>query len=137
VTELEYYLAFLQVLDASELLIERFTTLLFGFLIASYLVSAKLDRVMVVIVLSLFSVMAIRYAFLFYNMTGDIVSIANELRILAANPESDMFWLEIGPVHIFYYAVFVVMILSYAASLVFFFRTRRSPRGDSNKSLFS
>ena len=123
-TELELFSMFFEVGGAAELIIERYMTLLFGFLIASYLVSAKLDRVMVAIVLSLYSVMAVRYAFVFFNTTVDIVAMASELRQMASNSESSIAWLEIGPVHIFYYTVFAVMILSYAASLVFFFRTR-------------
>lgn len=136
-TGLDLYSVFIEVISASELVVERYTTLLFGFLIASYLVSAKLDKVMVVIVLSLYSVMAIRYSFLFINTTDDVIAMAGELRQLAASPESVISWLEIGPVHIVFYGVFVVMILSYVASLIFFFRTRKTPRNAVEKSAFA
>ena len=125
-TELEMYSIFLQVVGASELLIERFLALLFGFLIASYLVSAKLDRVMIAIVLSLYSVMALRYAFVFLNTSDDVIALASELRALAADPGSSISWLDIGPVHILYPLVFAVMIISYIASVIFFFRVRSS-----------
>lgn len=123
-TEFETYTTFLLVFDTSETLIERFLTLLFGFLIASYLVGAKLDRLMIGIVLSLYTVMAVRYAFVFINASGDVVEMADVLRTLAASPNSNLSWLEIGPVHIFFPVVFAVMLLSYLASIVFFFRAR-------------
>ena len=133
-TGLDLYLVFVEVIAATELVIERYTTLLFGFLVASYLISAKLDKVMVAIVLSLYSVMALRYSFLFVNTSDDVIAMAGELREMAASPDSNISWLEIGPVHIVFYGVFVVMILSYLASLVFFYRTRQSPRNTEETS---
>ena len=125
-TEFETYSMFNQAFESSELLIERFLTLLFGFLIASYLVSAKLDRLMAAIVLSLYSVMALRYALVFLNASDDVIALAAELRTLAANPGSSISYLEIGPLHIFLPVVFAVMIASYFASIVFFFRAQSS-----------
>ena len=133
-TGLDLYSIFIEVIAASELVVERFTTLLFGFLVASYLVSARLDKIMVAIVLSLYSVMAIRYSFLFINTSDDVIAMARELRAMAASTGSDIAWLEIGPVEIVFYGVFVVMVLSYLASLVFFFRTRKAPRSADEAS---
>jgi len=136
-TEFELLTFFNGLVDDSELLIERFLTLLFAFLVASYLVSTKLDRLMTTIVLSLYSVMAIRYAFVFFNISSDVIPLAAELRMLAARPDSSMnSWLDIGPVHILFPIVFAVMLLSYAASVVFFFRARMyrsSPRFEAQE----
>ena len=132
--DLELYSVILQQGDYCESFIESFTTLLFAFLIASYLVADKLDRVMVAIVISLYSAMALRYAFLYHNTSGDIVAIAAELRDLAAMPESNVSWVEIGPVGVFYPSVTVILVLSYLASLVFFFHTRRKPRRGGGES---
>lgn len=134
--ELELYSVFIEVIGASELAVERFTALLFGLLVASYLVGTKLDRVMVAVVLSLYSVMAIRYSFLFINTSDDVVAIASELRKLAASPDSSISWLEIGPVDIVFYGVFIVMVLSYFASLIFFYRTRQNPRSPIEETQF-
>lgn len=133
-TELELYMAFVQVASYSDAHIQNFTALLFAFLIAAYLVSHKLDRVMVGIVLSLYSAMALRYTFVYFNASDDVVAMAAQLRKLAAMPDSNIAWLEIGPVHIFYTAVAGIMFLCYLASIAFFFRTRHSERSGSGES---
>ena len=131
-TDFELYSLFNNLSDDIELLIERFITLLFAFLIASYLVGKKLDRLMTAIILSLYSAMVVRYAFIFFHVSNDVITLADELRTLAASPNSSMnTWLDIGPVHIFHPVVLAVMLLSYFASIVFFFRARThqpSPR---------
>jgi len=131
-TELELYLAFVQVASYSDAHIQNFTALLFAFLIAAYLVSHGLDRVMVGIVLSLYSAMALRYTFIYFNTSDDLVAMAAELRQMASMPDSSIAWLEIGPVHIFYTAVTLVMFLCYLASLAFFLRARRAARKGSS-----
>ena len=105
-TELQLYSVFIEVIAASELTVECFTALLFGFLVAAYLASPKLDRIMVTIILSLYSIMAIRYSFLFINQTDDVVAIAGELRTMAASPGSSISWLEVGPVDIVFFTGF-------------------------------
>ena len=111
-----------------EAFIKDFTALLFAFLFVSYLVSHKLDRVMAGIVIMLYSAMALRYAFVFYNTSNDIVSMTAVLRKMAVLPDSNIPWLDIGPVEVLYPSVTAILLLSYLASLVFFFYTRRNPR---------
>ena len=108
--------------------VERFVALLFAFLIAAYLVSAKLQRVIVGIVLALYSYMALRYAFFHLNVAGDQIALARQIMEIRAQPDSSLGWLEISPIiSILLYSQAVAMFLSYLASIAFFFYTRHNP----------
>jgi hypothetical protein len=125
-SEYDLWNMFVGAIQGAENHVENFTTLLFGFLVAAYLIGAQLDRTMSVIIVSLYSLMALRYAFLFFFSTDDIVTLADILRSRAMEPDSGISWLEIGPVHIIFYGVFVVMLLSFVASLVFLRHVRKN-----------
>lgn len=118
--------------QAAELFLTNFLALLFGFLVASYFIGAKLDRTMATIVLALYSVMALRYAFVYLFTSDDVIALADELRTRALEPESSFSWLQIGPVHIIFTGVFVVMLLCYIASVYFFIHHRRKHGGNGD-----
>ena len=109
---------------------ERYVALLFAFLIAAHLVSAKLKPLIVVIVISLYSYMSLRYAFFYINVVDDQVALAAKITARRLMPNSDLDWLTISP-HIakVFYSQGAAMFLSYIASLVFFFYTRGSGPG--------
>jgi len=108
--------------------VQRFIGLLFAFLIAAYLVSAKLKPAMVGIVLLLYSYMAIRYVLFYLNIADDIIYLADEIMHLRDQPNSHLIWLSISPnISILLYSQAVAMFLSYIASIVFFFYNRRDP----------
>ena len=128
-SEFELYATFNEVVAIAESYNDRFMALLFAFLVASYLVAAKLDRVIASIVVILYSAMVLRYGFVYFNVTGDVIALADELRERAAQSGSSLSWLEIGPVHILYYGVLTLYALSGAASVAFFVYMRgREPQ---------
>ena len=110
-----------------ESMVERFIALLFAFLIASYLVSAKLRPLMVTIVVALYSYMALRYVFFYFNIFADQITLARQIVASQDQPGSSLRWLDAPPSTMLaiYYSQTVAMLLSYIASLVFFFYTRR------------
>lgn len=124
-SEYELVDVFYTIAELSDQLIESFVTLLFAFLVASYLVSSRLDRRMVVVVVALYSFMAIRYVGLFYNVAGDMVTLADTINALRLEPDSSLGWLEIGAgMSIVLNGTAVAMFLSFLASIYFFFYTR-------------
>ena len=131
-SDFELWTVFVGAAQGAENHIQHFTTLLFGFLVASYLIGAQIDRIMTVIIVSLYSFMALRFAFLFFFSADDVVALADVLRVRAQDPESGLSWLEIGPVKIIFNGVFVAMLLSFAASLVFLRHVRRNKIGASH-----
>ena len=107
--------------------VANFITLLFAFLVASYLVSAKLDRRMVIVVIALYSFMALRYVGLYLNVADDMIALADQITQLRHEKGSSLEWMVIGKeLSTMHYTQTAAMFLSYLASLVFFFHTRRS-----------
>ena len=127
--EYELVDTFYTIASLSDQLITSFITLLFAFLIASYLVSSKLDRRMSVVVVALYSFMALRYIALYYNVTGDIIALADTLMELRLQEGSSLDWLEIGGgMWMMHAGTSAAMFLCFLASIFFFFYARQ--RGD-------
>lgn len=128
-TEYELVDTFYTIASLSDQLIASFITLLFAFLVASYLVSSKLDRRMTAIVIALYSFMALRYIALYYNVTGDIIALADTLTEFRLQEGSSIDWLEIGGgMWMMYAGTSAAMFLCFLASIFFFFHARQ--RGD-------
>jgi cellobiose-specific phosphotransferase system component IIC len=128
-SEYELVDTFYKIAALSDQLMASFITLLFAFLVASYLVSSKLDSRMTGVVVALYSFMAIRYVVLYSNVTGDISTLADTLMELRAGESSSLDWLEIqGGIWWVNVGTTIAMFLGYLASIFFFFYTRH--RGD-------
>jgi cellobiose-specific phosphotransferase system component IIC len=128
-SEYELVDTFYKIAALSDQLMASFITLLFAFLVASYLVSSKLDSRMTGVVVALYSFMAIRYVVLYSNVTGDISTLADTLTELRAGESSSLDWLEIqGGIWWVNVGTTIAMFLGYLASIFFFFYTRH--RGD-------
>ena len=125
-TEYELVDVFYTIAGLSDQILVSFVALLFGFLIASYLVSSRLDRRMVVVVIALYSFMALRYVVVFHNVSNDLITLADTIIELRLRPDSSLVWLEIGGgMSVNLLGTTLAMFLSFAASIYFFFYTRR------------
>ena len=125
-TEYELVDTFYTIATLSDQLVASFITLLFAFLVASYLVSSKLDRKMTAVVIALYSYMALRYIVIYHNVTGDIVTLADTFTKLGLREDSSLGLLEIGAgISTMHIAQSVAMFLSFVASLIFFFHTKQ------------
>ena len=126
-TEYELVDTFYTIASLSDQLVARFITLLFAFLVASYLTSSKLDRKMTAVVITLYSYMALRYIVIHHNVAGDIATLAETLTEISLREGSSLGWLEIGAgISTMHITQSVAMFLSFAASIFFFFHTRQS-----------
>ena len=111
-----------------EAILERYITVTFAFLVVAFLVSAKLQRPLVVIVLALYSYMALRYILYYINVASDSVALASQIRETRIQPDSSLAWLDISPVmEPILYTQAVAMFVAYLAALVFFFYVRHHP----------
>jgi len=110
-----------------ESMVERFIALLFAFLVASYLVSHRLRSLLVVIVVALYSYMALRYVVFYMEVFEDQIRLAEYIVQVQAQEGSSIAWLEAPPgqMKAIYYSQAVAMFVSYLASLFFFFYQRR------------
>jgi cellobiose-specific phosphotransferase system component IIC len=124
-TDYELVDTFYTIASLADQLIASFVTLLFAFLVASYLASSKLDRRMVVIIISLYSFMALRYIALYYRVTDDIGALGRTLTEIRLEQGSSLDWLEISSGMWWATAgTSAAMLLCYLASIFFFFYTR-------------
>jgi hypothetical protein len=70
--------------------------------------------------------MALQYAFFHFGVAGDQIALAGQLTELRTLPSSSLEWLEISPaLGTVYRAQTAAMVVSYMASIFFFFHTRR------------
>jgi len=124
-TEYELVDTFYTIAGLSDQLIVSFITLLFAFLIASYLASSRLDRPMVVVVITLYSFMALRYVLVFYNVSDDLVTLAETIDESRLQAGSSLSWMNIGSgMSMTLGGTISAMILAYLGSIYFFFHTR-------------
>jgi len=125
-TEFEFVDAFYTIVGITDQIVGSYITLLFAFLVASFLVSSKLDRRLVIVVVTLYSYMAMRYVAIYYNVTDDMTRLGDHLTELRLQGGSSLDWLVIGDgMAEMHFAQTLAMFLSFLASLFFFFYTRR------------
>jgi hypothetical protein len=80
---------------------------------------------MVVVVIALFSFMALRYIVVFYNVSNDLMTLAHTINELRLRPDPSLGWLEIGGgISMNLKGTTLAMLLSFLASIYFFFYTR-------------
>jgi hypothetical protein len=111
--------------------VQRFIALLFAFLIAAYLVSAKLKPVIIALVLLPYSYMALRYIFFYLNIADDLISLTDLIMQMRTQSNTSLGWLNISPsISTLLYSQAAAMFLSYLASLVVFFYMRKESKAD-------
>ena len=109
-----------------ELLLERFIYLLFAFIVAGHLVAAKLKPGLLWIIVVLYSYMALRYILVYSNVIDDQIALADLIAQHREQPNSELQWLRIDvSLSAILYSQAIAMFISYVASLVFFFYSRK------------
>ena len=126
---IEYELvdSFYSIVGLTDQIVGSYITLVFAFLVAAYLVSSKLDRRMVIVVITLYSYMALRYVAIYYNLTDDMTRLGDRLTELRLQGGTSLDWLVIGDgMAEMHFTQTLAMFLGFLASLFFFFYTRQS-----------
>ena len=111
-----------ELLNAITVYTQTYTTILFAFLVAGYLVGPKLDRTMAYILAGLFTAFSF---FAFLSMYGAMESVTGLTEVMIADASLD--WHAANGPSLGEYATpaFLIMIIgSYLAGLLFFFRAR-------------
>ncbi len=111
-----------------------YVAVLFAFLIAAYLVAAKLESRMVTVIVVLFTVVALQHVLPILASGSDFAGVAGQIALRATNDSSSVNWhgaaMPWGPVAISItrYSAVVALIVSYIGGLIFFFHQRRVGR---------
>ena len=107
-----------------------YVSVVFAFLIASYLVSDKLAPKMVSVVISLYSLVAVWSLFGISRTSATVISLAGEIKQLVSAGGSSLGWHPAVATPDLAFALIQVLIVAiavfaYIASMVFFFHQRK------------
>ena len=107
-----------------------YVSIVSAYLVVGYLVSAKLQPVMVSIITSLFTLFSITLTFIMNRLASTFVGIGQEMRRAASDSTSSLGWHNVTSEPEFLsagamFAFTALLILTYLGALVFFFHQRR------------
>ncbi len=131
--ELVYF--FMENINALQATFMNYVAVLFAFLIAAYLVAAKLESRMVFVIVGLFTLVALPQTFNIAGHGHDVAALASQIAARAAEDPSALGWhgtatpvLGIVGIPILRFSVVIVVLLSYIGGLIFFFHQRHVGR---------
>jgi len=104
-----------------------YVSLLSAFLVASYLIADKISSVLTVVLITLYSLVALNFAFQFFLMSTDAVSLYDFILEQKEVGEFDLEWFGKNPAWAGYMASTTrisTAVGGYVGSLVFFFYQR-------------
>ena len=133
-TDYELIMAFLEYLNAQQTTLMNYVAVLFAFLIAAYLIADKLQTGMVVIIVGLFTLVALPQVINATGVGGTALALAGQITARAAQDSSSIGWhpaaTALGSIGLPIYrtATIIVIILSYIGGLIFFFHQRHVGR---------
>lgn len=130
-SEFEHVYLFFEIVSVGTSTIANFFTVVFGMLVASYLAAHRLDRVMIVIALAIYSMVCLGFINEIYQVYSDFARLGLKLEAMGGLPNSDLGWF--GPVavggdalNVIPKMVLTMTLATYVGSIVFFFRARRA-----------
>ena len=108
-----------------------YVSIVFAFLVASYLIARKLAVGMVWLVLTLYSVVSLWAMFGLNRTTSTIIGLASEIKRVALEPGSTLGWHTAASTPEIVLSIVVAVngsvgIIAYIGSIVFFFHRRYS-----------
>jgi len=130
-SEYEHVQLFFQIVGVANGTISNYMTLVFGMLVTSYLAAHRLDRLMAVIALAIYSLFALGLCNEIFQVYADFSRIGIKLAEMGQLPDSDLGWF--GPVvsgpeglHMIPFIILTVVVSAYLGSILFFFRARKA-----------
>jgi len=114
----------------------NYISVLFAFLAASFFAASKLHTVLVIIVISLFSIFSFDSILVLYYLNLDIVEIQSMMHERVLSGSVDLMWhggarADFDPEYdtsLFVYSRIIVSIVGYFSGLIFFFFCRKKTK---------
>ena len=108
-----------------------YVSIVFAFLVASYLVARKLAVGIVWLVLTLYSVVSVWAMFGLNRTTSTVIGLATEIKRMALDPGSTLGWHTAASTPDAVFSIIAAVngsvgLIAYAGSIVFFFHRRHS-----------
>ena len=139
-TDYELIYFFVEYVDGLQAAFMNYVAVLFAFLIAGYLVAAKLKSSMVSIVVGLFTLVVLLQAAVIIGHGYDTSALIGQITERAANPASGIDWhgaanpaAGVAGAAVLRFIPAVVVILSYIGGLIFFFHQRHVGRAQKTE----
>ena len=133
-TDYELINMFVEHMTLLQTILMNYVAVLFAFLIAAYLIAAKLESGMVFIIVGLFTLVALPQAINVIGIGYDTAAIAGQIASRAMQDSSGVgwhgttTWLGTIGITILRASVLLVLVLSYLGGLIFFFHQRHVGR---------
>lgn len=121
--------SFASVFNGVQLLFTSYVSILFAFLVASWLIAHKLNTVLAVLCLGLFTLVSLYFVSLTYFVSQNLIALIELIQAEVATGQSTLGWVgftrtdEPPPL---IGVLILTEILAYAGTLVFFFYQRKT-----------
>ena len=130
-TEYEHAILFVEFAQTASAAMANYITLVFAMIVASHLAARRLDRWLASIAIFIYSIFALGYCNEIIQIYSDLSRLGIQMEDRFGDlPETSLAW--IGPVgvgadfmHILPILIAIMTLLAYAASVWFFFRSRK------------
>ena len=128
-TDAELLSAFSSFVNTSWMIFTAYVSIIFAYLVAGYLISSKLGSKMVILVSTIYTLVAMWAIFAINTNLQSISAAASEIRRVVREGESTLDWLPVVKIPEFLDAtvpiiVTLITIGAYVGSIVFFFYQR-------------
>lgn len=132
-TEYEQVSLFFAILEVANTSLTIYMTLLFGMVVASYMAAHRLDRVMMVLALIIYSIFCLGLCNQIFHVFSDFSRLGLHIAAQGVGPNTDLGWF--GPVinnpeslrHIPAFGLLMIF-SAYVGSVLFFLRARKANR---------
>ena len=129
-TDYELVYFFVEIVKAHETSFMNYVAVLFSFLIAGYLIAAKLESRMVFLIVGLFTLVVLQQLSNILGFGTDMASLGVEIQLRASDAVTGLDWhgaaapWGVVTISVTRITSIVVVALSYIGALVFFFHQR-------------
>jgi len=130
-SDYELFNTFTEIWNLVWVIFTVYLSVTFGFIVAGYLVAGRLDRIMVSLVIGLYSLVAVWCFVAIERFATNGVRIASDIRTKVDAGESSLGWTTIATepadqIPVVRLLILALLIVSFAGSIAFFLHQRRS-----------
>jgi len=134
-TEYEHAILFFELAQAASAVMANYMAIVSAFVVVAYVVSHRLDNVLTIIAVFIYSLFALGLTNEIFQIYSDLSRLGIQIEAkFGAIPETDLGWfgpLATGPefLYVLPKIIFTMLSLTYLGSLFFFFHRRHQLRG--------
>ena len=131
-SDYEFMDIFATTFNSVQQLFVNYVSILFAFLVASWLIAHKLSKVLVVLSISLFTLVTLYYISMTYFVAQNLLTMVELIKDRVVTGQSSLGWVgftRVDDVPPLLPVLTITELSSYVATLIFFFYQRRTGSG--------